>query len=105
MKISLQEVDRILRAQELTRAQENRSFQDAATEAAGPPTTTAVEVPLRARETLEVQQVRKLVEDAPDAREELIAELKARIESGTYNVSSEDIADLMVRRAYADSIR
>lgn len=40
----------------------------------------------------------------PD-REEFVAELRARIEAGTYNPSSEDIADTMVRRAIADKIR
>ncbi len=103
MKISLQEVDRILRAQELTRAQDHRPAQGSETEEAGSYTPAAV-VEL-SPEALEVQQVRKAVEEAPDAREEIVAELKARIESGTYDVSSEDIADLMVRRAYADSIR
>ena len=38
-------------------------------------------------------------------REEMIAELKARIEAGTYNPSGDDIADTMIRRAIADRIR
>ena len=35
----------------------------------------------------------------------LIAELRAKIESGQYNPSAEDIVDGMVRRSIADRIR
>jgi anti-sigma28 factor (negative regulator of flagellin synthesis) len=38
-------------------------------------------------------------------REEMIADLKARIESGTYNPTGDEIADTMIRRAIADRIR
>ncbi|MCX7800809.1 MAG: flagellar biosynthesis anti-sigma factor FlgM [Fimbriimonadales bacterium] len=38
-------------------------------------------------------------------REELIAELRARIEAGEYNPSGADIAEAMIRRAIADRIR
>ncbi len=40
----------------------------------------------------------------PD-REDRVSELRAKIEAGTYNPSSEEIADAMVRRAIADSVR
>jgi negative regulator of flagellin synthesis FlgM len=48
--------------------------------------------------------VEKLTSDVmamPD-REEMIADLRARIEAGTYNPSAEDIVDGMVRRTIAD---
>ena len=38
-------------------------------------------------------------------RENMIAELKARIEAGTYNPSAEEIVDGMVRRSIADRMR
>lgn len=38
-------------------------------------------------------------------REDRIAELKAKIASGEYQPSGDDIADAMVRRAIADRIR
>jgi len=38
-------------------------------------------------------------------RESMIADLKARIEAGTYNPSAEEIVDGMVRRSIADRIR
>jgi anti-sigma28 factor (negative regulator of flagellin synthesis) len=51
--------------------------------------------------------VQKVTADvvAMSDREEMIAELKARIEAGTYNPSGDDIADTMIRRAIADRIR
>ncbi len=39
----------------------------------------------------------------PD-REDMIAELKAKIQAGNYNPSGEDIADAMIRRSIADRI-
>lgn len=40
----------------------------------------------------------------PD-REDRIAELRSRIEAGDYNPTSEEIADAMIRRSIADSVR
>lgn len=51
-----------------------------------------------------VQTVSASVAHMPD-REELIAELRARISAGTYNPSADDIVDAMVRRAVADSLK
>lgn len=38
-------------------------------------------------------------------RDEVVAELKARIEAGLYNPTGDEIADAMIRRAIADRIR
>lgn len=51
-----------------------------------------------------VQSVVAKVIEMPD-REDLIADLKARIEAGTYQPAAEDIVDAMIRRAKADRIR
>ena len=40
----------------------------------------------------------------PD-REDRIAELKARIESGEYNITGAEIAEAMIRRSIADKVR
>jgi negative regulator of flagellin synthesis FlgM len=53
----------------------------------------------------EIQQVKRTINRLPDIREQRVAELKASIENGTYNVSGEDIADLIIRRTLADSSR
>ena len=52
-----------------------------------------------------IHQVASIVNATPDIREEVIAAIKARTTSGTYRVSSEEIADLIVRRALADNVR
>ena len=51
-----------------------------------------------------VKRVTKDVINMPD-REEYIAELKAKIDAGQYNPTSDDIADAMIRRNIADRIR
>ena len=55
--------------------------------------------------TQEPQRVKAIVDALPDVREDLVQSLKARIESGTYYVCGEEIADLILRRALADSMR
>ena len=52
----------------------------------------------------EATQYVPTVNAVPD-REAKIAELKSRIAAGTYQVSSSDIADQMLRRAQADQLR
>lgn len=53
----------------------------------------------------EVARVVEMVKNAPEAREDIVMELKERIEKGEYHVSGEDIADMMIRRAQADRVR
>ena len=38
-------------------------------------------------------------------REEMVADLKARVEAGTYNPTGDEIADTMIRRSIADRVR
>ncbi len=58
----------------------------------------------RAEDEQLVHQVTADVVAMPD-REEMIAELQAKIASGEYNPSGDDIADAMIRRSIADRIR
>lgn len=41
----------------------------------------------------------------PDTRDDIVDDLRKRIESGEYKVSGEDVADMMMRRRAADRIR
>jgi anti-sigma28 factor (negative regulator of flagellin synthesis) len=50
-----------------------------------------------------IKSVAAEVNSMPD-RDDMVADLKARIERGEYKVSSEEIVDTMVRRARADRI-
>ncbi len=40
----------------------------------------------------------------PD-RDQMVNDLKSRVEAGTYNPTGDDIADTMIRRAIADRVR
>jgi len=51
-----------------------------------------------------IQEIARKVADMPD-RDEMVASIKARIEAGDYNVSGEDVADAMIRRAIADKVK
>lgn len=45
------------------------------------------------------------LEGVPDVREDIVEELKQRIEQGEYTVSGEEIAEMMLRRLAADRFR
>ena len=45
------------------------------------------------------------LKSVPDVREDLVEDIRKRIESGEYKVSGEDIADMMMRRRAADRLR
>jgi negative regulator of flagellin synthesis FlgM len=102
MQISLDEVSRLFRTQATQRQQSsrmsgtNRSF---ATGTSNP--ASSAEVSDRAQE---VRRVLRKVNELPD-REDRVEALKAQIENGTYKVSGEEIADLIIRRAFADGVR
>jgi anti-sigma28 factor (negative regulator of flagellin synthesis) len=57
----------------------------------------------KAEEAQIVKDVTQAVVAMPD-REDRIAELKARIDAGTYNVTGAEIADAMIRRNIADKV-
>ncbi|HMS55959.1 MAG TPA: flagellar biosynthesis anti-sigma factor FlgM [Fimbriimonadaceae bacterium] len=51
-----------------------------------------------------IKRLTERIIDMPD-REQMIADLKARIEAGTYNPTGDEIADAMIRRNIADRSR
>lgn len=51
-----------------------------------------------------IQEIAHKVADMPD-RDEMVASIKAKIEAGDYDVSGEDVADAMIRRAIADKVK
>ncbi len=51
----------------------------------------------------DVQLAKKAISALPDVRADRVSALKAQIENGTYKVSGEDIADLIIRRTLADN--
>ncbi|HLK55541.1 MAG TPA: flagellar biosynthesis anti-sigma factor FlgM [Chthonomonadaceae bacterium] len=103
MKISVEEVNRLIAMAPMERGS-NRygtgsSFQAQAQASEGRP-AAVVDISTSAQE---IQQVKQVVNQLPDVREERVRALKAQVENGTYHVSGEDIADLIIRRALADN--
>ncbi|MHA0112031.1 flagellar biosynthesis anti-sigma factor FlgM [Klebsiella pneumoniae] len=47
--------------------------------------------------------MKALVQEMPDIREDRVRLLKEQVEAGTYHVSGEEIADLIIRRILADT--
>ena len=60
--------------------------------------------PVTTDDTELVAEIVAELDQMPD-RDDIVADIKARIEAGTYKVSSDAIAELMMRRAKADNIR
>lgn len=50
----------------------------------------------------DIQQAKVEVSQLPDVREEKVQEIKAQVETGTYNVSGEQIANKMVGESIID---
>jgi negative regulator of flagellin synthesis FlgM len=49
--------------------------------------------------SLEVVYARKIIEAAPEVRQDKVAEIKARIEAGTYEVKNEETATKLLTEA------
>lgn len=58
-----------------------------------------------ALESPDMKMISEALAKTPDTREQIVASLKERIESGSYHVTGEQIAEMMVRRALADRLR
>jgi len=98
MRISDEQVKKVLAS-----AKEARSSES--TEAYYHPVIGQISKPVAKEEDVElVRELTQKVKQMPD-REDLIADLRARIAAGQYNPSGEEIAEAMIRRAIADRIR
>lgn len=53
----------------------------------------------------DVARVRRCNDGMPEVREAIVASLRERIESGTYFVGAETIAEMILRRTLADRLR
>jgi negative regulator of flagellin synthesis FlgM len=50
----------------------------------------------------DIQQAKNVIAGLPEIREEMVQELKSRVEQGNYSVSGEKIADKMVGESLLD---
>ncbi|GAB4457239.1 MAG: hypothetical protein OHK0029_16670 [Armatimonadaceae bacterium] len=53
----------------------------------------------------EARRLSDTLAETSDVRDDVVASLRARIESGNYLVTGEGIAEMMVRRLLADQVR
>ncbi len=53
----------------------------------------------------DIATAKAAIDNVPAGREQFVNSLKQQVEAGTYNVSSSNIADMMLRRASADSVK
>jgi flagellar biosynthesis anti-sigma factor FlgM len=53
----------------------------------------------------DISNAKAAIDNVPAGREQFVSSLKQQVEAGTYNVSSGDIADMMLRRASADNVQ
>lgn len=102
MQISTEEIRRVIQTQRLTRNEIKLPRLVRTPTPSAISSASTVEISSKAQE---IQRVTKQVQSLPDVREDLVQSLKERIENGTYSVSGADIADLIVRRAFADTVR
>ncbi len=108
MKISSEESVRAGRIEPITPAQSGAvKTPPAATPGSGPAAQVELSAQAQALSAAKAQAAQYLpaVQSAPETRTDLVSRLKAQVESGSYHVSGADIADQMVRRATADSVR
>jgi negative regulator of flagellin synthesis FlgM len=52
----------------------------------------------------QITDVKQLLAEIPDVREDRVKELSQKIASGTYKVSNDEIAEMMLRRNTADRV-
>lgn len=102
MKISTEEVSRLLAYSPTDRTGSRSAVVSAPSQHETSEGREAATVEVSSA-SQEVRQITRLVDQLPDVRTDRVAALKAQIESGTYKVSGEDIADLVIRRALADN--
>jgi negative regulator of flagellin synthesis FlgM len=96
MQISLDEVRRVAKLYQIERAE--RAYPREAVPAPASELSISEEAQL-------VHNVLNEVHSSAEVREDRIQELKAKIEAGEYNVSSETIAEAIFKRTLADRLR
>ncbi|HHY68592.1 MAG TPA: flagellar biosynthesis anti-sigma factor FlgM [Firmicutes bacterium] len=53
----------------------------------------------------DIEKIKEIVGKLPDVREDLIAPISKKVESGEYSVDAESVAEKMMGRLLADKIR
>ena len=91
MKISPQQYEKVMAI-----------YQNQQRKAAGTEEPKARDTLSLSREARAVKEVRELLQQTPEVREEKVAELKEKISSGEYQVPGEEVAEKMLQRMAVD---
>jgi negative regulator of flagellin synthesis FlgM len=63
------------------------------------PLTERVDLSTKAKD---IQQIKQIIDQTPDVRAEKVQEIKHQIETGSYNVNAEKVAEKMVSESLID---
>jgi negative regulator of flagellin synthesis FlgM len=77
----------------------NKTETDKPSGAASPMLTEKVDLSAKAKN---IQQIKKIVDEVPDVREDKVKELKRQIENGKYVVDTDQLAEKMTGESLID---
>lgn len=77
--------------------------KDSETQPQGTSSTTGERVDLSSK-AKDIQQIKQIIDQAPDVRTDKVQELKQKIESGNYDIDAEKIAEKIVAESLIDII-
>ncbi len=104
MMISQQQLLAVIRARSEPAGSVERTGEARGVEAKGVPgagSADGISLSDRARD---VVKITRALEEVPEIREDLVADIKERIEAGTYDISAEDVAEKIMGRALIDEV-
>jgi anti-sigma28 factor (negative regulator of flagellin synthesis) len=88
------------------RVSRNERFATAPNTPRSTPTPSIIGTdPITNETRTEIEHIVHETDTVSDVREGIVASLRERIESGTYFVDAETIAEMMIRRTVADQLR
>ncbi|MCC6441837.1 MAG: flagellar biosynthesis anti-sigma factor FlgM [Armatimonadetes bacterium] len=102
MKISGEEYLKVIKAYETTRTKAGKGVSSPTPPSPATPPADRAEFSQQAQE---IRAVAAKIKDMPDVREDIVASLRERIQNGTYNVDSKQVAEMILRRTAADSLK
>ena len=56
------------------------------------------------KQSAHMKEVNNIVKNTPDVRTDKVEDIKAKIAAGTYNVSSEDLADKLINSGFVENL-
>lgn len=84
-------------------ADQNKVTKTASSQGSSP--TSQKDEVILSSQAQDFSQIYQSLKATPDVRTDRVQELSDKINSGTYNVDSKDVADKMIGRSMADDLR